>query len=535
MPARLALALSFLLALAGPALAQGTFEVRTLEGRRCKLYSPSSRPQGAPLLVLLHGCTQDADVFARSTRMNAIAEQRGFYVLYPEQPSSANQNKCWNWFLPEHQERGRGEPANLAAITERVIVDLGCDRDRVHVAGLSAGAAMSVILGATYPDLFAAIGVCAGLEYKAASAVGSAYSAMSSGGPSPDGQGLAALRAMGTRARPLPVLVVQGAADRTVAPKNGEQVIAQWAQTADLALDGQDDEDVTAHADRRTASTSPGGLAYRLEDVLDAAGVPFLRLVAVERMGHAWSGGDVSGSYVEPAGPDASTLLVEFFAQHPRSYVFAPAAATPVTPPPPVVTPPTPVTPTPTPTPNPTPPCSCGVPDSLTLRSKAAEDGTIGKFVAHGQSVANPKAGDRGMFGGETDRALLSFDQATLPAGARIVGARLRVCRAALKGEVDGLQVDVAPGALGATGAIERADYAAAARHTGVALLPVPDADGAWSEVDLPLEVARLAAQGRLQVRLRALTPTGFEANSLELVGGEDPVRGATLVLKLSQ
>src|SRR2546428_449627 len=135
------------------------------------VYTPTKYQVGSavPLVVMLHGCTQTARDFAAGTQMNQLAEEYGFVVVYPQQTRTYNQNLCWNWFAPANQYRGSGEPAILAGIVQTMKQEQtswSIDPRRVYVAGHSAGAAMAVILGATYPDLFAAIGVHSGLQYR---------------------------------------------------------------------------------------------------------------------------------------------------------------------------------------------------------------------------------------------------------------------------------------------------------------------------------------------------------------------------------
>jgi poly(hydroxyalkanoate) depolymerase family esterase len=151
--------------------------------RSYKLWIPAGYTGKAarPLVMMLHGCTQTPDDFAAATQMNSIADRNNFLVLYPEETASANALKCWNWFDSAHQSRGQGEPSLLALMVNQARADFRVDARRVYVAGFSAGGAMAVIMGAAYPDLFAAIAVHSGIAYKAATNLNEARPAMARG------------------------------------------------------------------------------------------------------------------------------------------------------------------------------------------------------------------------------------------------------------------------------------------------------------------------------------------------------------------
>ncbi len=270
---------------------------------RYRLFVPASLAgrTGAPLVVMLHGCTQDPDDFARGTRMNALAEEHGFLVAYPEQTAAANPQKCWSWFDPAHQARGRGQPEAVARITREVAAAHRADPRRVYVAGVSAGGAMALVLAAAYPELYAAAGSHSGIAYRAATAVPEAIQAMQRGAPDAAALGAAAHAAMGAAARPVPVIVFHGAADPVVRPVNAEQTVSQWV-------------DVSARAGQPLRAAAD---AARTRFV-DAAGRTVLETWIVPALGHAWSGGSAEGTFTDPRGPDASREMVRFFLEHPR-------------------------------------------------------------------------------------------------------------------------------------------------------------------------------------------------------------------------
>jgi poly(hydroxyalkanoate) depolymerase family esterase len=283
--------------------------------RAYKLYIPSGYVgQALPLLVLLHGCSQDPDDFAADTLMNTVTELHPLLVVYPAQASSANMGKCWNWFRPQHQQRGAGEPALLAGLTRQIMATYHVDATRVFVAGMSAGAAMSVILGTTYPDLYAAVGVHSGLAYGAAHNLATALAAMRYGVFAPAPLRTRAAGATGSWARVVPTIVFHGDADTIVNVVNADHVLARW-------VDANDGWGAMAGTDQRVTVERGqvlGGRAYSRSIYHDPHGHAIIEKWIVHQMGHAWSGGSPRGWHTDPKGPNASAEMVRFFSEHPQ-------------------------------------------------------------------------------------------------------------------------------------------------------------------------------------------------------------------------
>jgi poly(hydroxyalkanoate) depolymerase family esterase len=266
-------------------------------GRRSyKLYIPSRHRAGRqPLLVMLHGGTQDADDFAAGTRMNALAEEHGFLVAYPSQCKSANPSLCWNWFKPGDQMRDAGEPSIIAGITTEIIAEHDIDPQRVFVAGLSAGGAMAAVMVATYPEIYAGVGIHSGLPYRSASDVASAFSAMRGD----RGQKRRQRKSRHTSDHALRVrtIVFHGDADQIVHPSNGAKIVEAHAKTGDSM-------------ESTTASTSRG---YTRTITRDKTGAVVVEQWLIHGSGHAWSGGSPDGTYTDRHGPDASREMLRFF------------------------------------------------------------------------------------------------------------------------------------------------------------------------------------------------------------------------------
>ena len=276
------------------------------EARDYRLYVPAStddRPR--PLILMLHGCQQDAEDFARLTHLDQLADERGFIVLYPSQSRTANATGCWNWFLPEHRRPDRGEAALLAALTREIAARHGADPRRLYVAGLSAGGAMALTLAAACPECFAAVGVHSGLPHGLAQDQLSALTLMHQG-PAAAGGVKAGAEGIG-----VPVIVFQGDADLRVNPVNASWIIEQA-----LPGDAEARSALDASGIERETGQAPGGLGYTRTRYRAADGSTRAELWMVQGGGHAWFGGDPAGSFAEPRGPDASREMVRFFLDH---------------------------------------------------------------------------------------------------------------------------------------------------------------------------------------------------------------------------
>jgi len=498
-----------------------TGSVTTSAGsRNYKLWVPTNYSTSTPtaLVVLLHGCTQTPDDFARGTEMNNLADNQTFLVLYPEQPTSSNANRCWQWWDSQHQTRGAGEPSIIAAMVTSIQASYNVDPSRRYVAGISAGAAMSVIMGATYPDIFSAIGVVGGLEYKAATSVLNVSTAMQSGGPNPEAQGLAAYQSIGTRANLVRVMVIHGTADSVVTPINGQQVVQQWLTTNDYLDDTQRNYSVDATVDQTISGTVPNGRSYTRTIYNNATNQPIIEHWAINGMGHAWSGGSSSGSYTDPQGPKASNEFWRFFSQTSASPPPTTTPAASATSTPPSITP---TNPTSTPiAPSPTP--SAG--QSMQFPSWGLEDGLVAQTTFGGYVlIPSMYVGDSGS---TSLRGILSFDTSAIPDGATITSVNLSLAyeQSAIGTPWTGLGslvADLNQGCLSLTCYLELSDFGTTTTaSSAMSFQQTPNGlNGSANSTGL----SAINKQGRTQIRLRFenLTNANSQADYVRIAGGE--------------
>jgi poly(hydroxyalkanoate) depolymerase family esterase len=291
-------------------------------GYRLYLPSGSSPRDSLPLLVMLHGCKQNPLSFAEGTRMNALAEESRFAVLYAEQSRRSNPQRCWNWFERASIE-GQGEAALIARLIEQVTVRRPIDPRRVYVVGMSAGGAMACILAVRHSRLFAACAIHSGLMYGAARSPIQAMEAMRSG---PSAAVIEEARRLvhkaGEAEVTVPTLVIHGDRDTRVNPVNADQIIEQLKTRAEF-IDPSAGV-LLASGERRIES---GGRTYRQQDYTQQ-GRLVLRRILVEGLGHAWSGGDARYEFNDAVGPDASRLILAFVMQYEREVGVIAAART---------------------------------------------------------------------------------------------------------------------------------------------------------------------------------------------------------------
>lgn len=261
-----------------------------------KLYTPTgSSRRRLPLVVMLHGCTQTARDFAAGTDMNELPDEPGFLVLYPEQSTSANLVRCWNWFRPENQRRGSGEAATVASLTREIIKTCSANPARVYIAGISTGGAAAATIAAAYPELYVAVGVHSAVAKGNITGVGTAFSAMK-------GRSRSWSETARTSRGPAPTIIFQGDRDRSVHPSSAEGFVRSLGQYSPrLVMD-------------RTDHVRSGNIrAYTRTAYAKGKRKPLLEVWMVHGAGHAWSGGSARGTYTDPRGPNASRAMMRFF------------------------------------------------------------------------------------------------------------------------------------------------------------------------------------------------------------------------------
>ena len=291
--------------------------VQLTSGRRpYLLYLPRnySAAKALPMIVMMHGCKQDAHIFAAATRMNGLADRDEFIVLYPEQRRLANIHRCWNWFSRSAQD-GAGEAAILCDMIRSLANEYHADPARIYIAGLSAGAAMATNLAISHPDLFAGCAIHSGLMFRAATSTSGALNAMRYGSRlDPQEIAKSAFATIRGKSDAIPALVIHGDQDRVVHPANADQAVAMFgALNESLAteVDGQ----AESLQRRPGANRSAGGYGYETVNYYRGERL-LISKVMISGMGHAWSGGDSDYPYNDEAGPSASELICDFFAEH---------------------------------------------------------------------------------------------------------------------------------------------------------------------------------------------------------------------------
>ncbi|KAM6493840.1 esterase [Amanita muscaria] len=301
----------------------------TAGSRDYNVYTPTgyTTTSSVPLVVVIHGCTETPSSIAADSGFDVLADQEQFIVAYPSQSLLASPSRCWNWYLPDDQARGSGEPAIIAGIAQTVQNNTAwnIDKKRTYVIGLSTGAAMTVILGVTYPDVFAAIGVGSGFQYKSATNLVDATAQNVGPGPDPVQQGHIAYQAMGSYARRVPTIVFHGTNDNIVPEIHGKEVTISMAVANSLADPSFTNTDFNTPSSTVTMQAPvPDGYAYSAASWSDINGKPVVQFYQIYDMNHAWSGGapplvDGADIYTDPRGPSFTDIAYQFFLDNPRS------------------------------------------------------------------------------------------------------------------------------------------------------------------------------------------------------------------------
>ncbi len=285
------------------------------------LYLPRRDPAVAhkpmPLVVMLHGCSQTATAFAQGTRMNALAQRKGFAVLYPQQLLTIDPNRCWQWYRSATQ-LGGGEAALVAGALTQVVERHALDASRVYVAGISAGAALAEIVALRYPYRVAAVGLHSGPVFGTVDNRLAAFAVMQQGALHGVEQAVQML-ADAPDFPGMPAMLLHGEADKVVRPVNLQQVARQFCLVN--GLDAAKTPPLSTLTPARPGGRSPRRAFQRLDYRLGTK--PVVSVCRIAGLDHAWSGGDGTQRFNDSSGPDASALLWAFFAKHKRKRSLA--------------------------------------------------------------------------------------------------------------------------------------------------------------------------------------------------------------------
>ncbi|MDX2139245.1 MAG: PHB depolymerase family esterase [Chloroflexota bacterium] len=285
------------------------------------VYTPPTYQQGAqmPLLLFLHGCMQDPYQLEFASGMRAIADQNNFMIAYPQQNAASSPHRCWNWYDDRNQQRDSGEPTLLFGIVNQVRQNYSVEPNRIYVAGISSGGAMTSILASCYRDVFAAAFVHSGMAYDASNSPIEAITAPLRGSETPpDVAGANAYACAGDANQPIPVLILHGTADTVVVPQNAHDALEQFAQTNDYADDDTDNDSVIAQPATTETLQVADGHTYTVEHY-DYNGERLMQRYMVDGMWHMWSGGTGILPFSDPAAPNASQIMWDFFSAHSQS------------------------------------------------------------------------------------------------------------------------------------------------------------------------------------------------------------------------